>query len=106
MGSYYVAFCQIYSIFLLTIYFEFFADTLATTLAVERRVQQMRITLVKQNRWPEMLTFEEVNLDVPKGNWIMRIVLQITCADDFKDGFIAGADRAKAGKAAASKPSS
>jgi hypothetical protein len=88
MSAYYIEFCRIYGIFLLSIYFEFFSSLLGVPPWVETRVQRMRVALAKQNRWPEMLTFEEANKDLPKGGEIMWYALQQVLAEEFKDGFI------------------
>jgi len=103
MSGYYVAFCQIYGVFLLSIYFEFFREILGVTPAVQRRVQRMRIALVTQNRWPEMLTFEEANKPIPKGQEVIGFLAQHVLSEEFKDGFIAGAEKAKVAAKAAIK---
>jgi len=52
----------------------------------------MRVALAKQNRWPEMLTFEEANKDIPDGN-IILLALQNVLAEEFKEGFIAKGEK-------------
>jgi hypothetical protein len=93
MSAYFVAFCQIYGIFLFSVYFEFFPDLLGVTPQVRSRVQKMRVALAKQNRWPEMLTHEEMNQDIPKGGELIRYVLQQVQAGEFKEGFILGGEK-------------
>jgi hypothetical protein len=95
MSGYFVAFCQIYGVFLLSIYFEFFPEILGVTPAVQQRVQRMRTALITQNRWPEMLTFEEANKPIPKGQEVIGFLLQHVLSEEFRDGFIVGAEKAK-----------
>lgn len=92
MSSYYVEFCKIYGVFLLSIYFEFFPTLLSVPPRVRNRLQRMRVALAKQNRWPEMLTFEEANKDIPDGN-IILLALQNVLAEEFKEGFIAKGEK-------------
>jgi len=96
MSKYYVAFCQIYGIFLLSIYFEFFPILFDVTPRVQRRVEKLRMALAKHERWPEMLTFEEANKDMPAGSEIIRLVLRHGLAEEFKAGFISGSEKRRA----------
>jgi hypothetical protein len=61
------------------------------------RVQQMRVALAKLNRWPEMLTYEEANKDIPKGGEIIRFAMQHVLAEEFKEGFIFAGEKLRAG---------
>jgi hypothetical protein len=64
MSAYFVAFCQVYGVFLFSVYFEFFPDLLEVTPKVQKHVEEMRVALAKQSRWPEMLTYEEWNSSI------------------------------------------
>jgi hypothetical protein len=66
MGSYHKAFCQIYGALLFTFYFEFFPDEIGSTGVEQSIVVNIRKNLLKELRWPEMITFEEMNQAVPK----------------------------------------
>jgi hypothetical protein len=91
MGLYEKAFCEVYSAFLLTIYFEFFPEVLAAPTLVLQQVKKLRRALTMMTRWPEIVTFEEMNRPIPKGSEILNLMLRIVAAGTFEDGFIAGA---------------
>ena len=65
---YYSIYAQFYGAFLFCIYFEFFGKFLVPGKAVSEIVSQIRKSLWLQQRWPEMVTFEEMNLKPPKEN--------------------------------------
>jgi hypothetical protein len=94
MGRYYLQFCQIYSVFLFSIYFEFFGDLLNADVEVRNQVKSLRNALVMYPRWPEMITFEEMNKDLPdyqQLNWLSATVQRVI-ADEIDDGFIAATE--------------
>lgn len=88
MAPYYVAFAQIYGAFLLCLYFEFFGRYLRPGASNRAIVDRLREDIVMQNRWPEMVTFEEMNLDVPE-NGLIEFVGRFVVAQQRKRGFIA-----------------
>lgn len=65
MGRYYVSLNKIYGSFLLCLYFEFFGQFLRPRQEEKVIVKELREYLYGF-RWPEMVTFEEMNIDVPK----------------------------------------
>ncbi len=97
MGPYYLAASRIYGSFLLCLYFEFFGQFLRPGKEEERAVAEIRKYLLLVCRWPEMVTFEEMNLPVPltKSNIILRtlitIMMEEKCSSMLENGFIAGA---------------
>ena len=97
MGPYYLAASRIYGSFLLCLYFEFFGQFLTPGKEEERAVAEIRRYLLLVCRWPEMVTFEEMNLPVPltKSNIILRamitIMMEEKCSSMLENGFIAGA---------------
>ncbi len=97
MGPYYLAASRIYGSFLLCLYFEFFGQFLTPDKEEERAVAEIRRYLLLVCRWPEMVTFEEMNLPVPltKSNIILRamitIMMEEKCSPMLENGFIAGA---------------
>jgi len=93
MSNYFVAFCQVYGVFLLSVYFEFFPDLLKVTPKVQIHVQKMRVALAKLNRWPEMLTYEEMNRSIPKEMNIFYFVLRLLQAEKFEEGFILNGEK-------------
>jgi len=66
MANYYKSFCQIYGALLFSFYFEFFPDEIDATIEEQAIVIDIRKNILKELRWPEMITFEEMNLPVPK----------------------------------------
>jgi hypothetical protein len=75
-NDYYLAYARMYGMFLFCLYFELFQSELAAdekTLAVVERIKE---GLLLEPRWPEMVTFEEMNQPNPKGNEILRFTLR------------------------------
>ena len=97
MGPYYLAVSRIYGSCLLCLYFEFFDKFLEPSQEEEKAVAELRRYLLVTCRWPEMVTFEEMNLPVPfaESNIILRATLTVMmeekCSDMLEDGFVAGA---------------
>jgi len=94
-GRYFLAYCRIYGTFLLTIYAEFFGDILALPDSAKTTFKVLRRALALQPRWPEIVTFEEMNQPVPKGHEILGMLQHFMVAEDIEDGFIAAAEKAK-----------
>lgn len=78
---YYLAFARTYGAFLFCIYFEFFSHQLRAGKRVLKLVAQIRKELLLQQRWPEMVTFEELNMEPPKPNFLMQIVMGMMQAE-------------------------
>lgn len=97
MGPYYLAVSRIYGSCLLCLYFEFFDKFLGPSQEEEKAVAELRRYLLVACRWPEMVTFEEMNLPVPfaESNIILRATLTVMmeeeCIGMLEDGFVAGA---------------
>lgn len=56
-----------------------------------KAICSIRYKLVSENRWPEMITFEELNEEVPnraKDNLIAYAVVRLGWIEKYKDGFI------------------
>lgn len=87
---YKVSFCRVYSSLLLTIYFEFFSSLLNPTEAVIQHVKELRRELVMTIRWPEMVTFEEINLCPLRANPLFAVIRNLISANNFEEGFING----------------
>jgi hypothetical protein len=92
MGPYEMALCRVYAPFLLTVYFEFFSELLAVPTDVLQRVKKLRRALTMIPRWPEMVTFEEMNTPLPERRDIFDIVFRLMFAEMYEDGFVAGAE--------------
>jgi len=86
--AYYLAFAQIYSLFLLCLYFELFGALLGISDKEISIVQQIRERLLEHPRWPEMVTYEEMNKSPPTGQEILRMLMRVHSAERYKDGFL------------------
>ena len=64
-GGYYSAFARTYGAFMFCVYFELFRRLLRPGRDVQKRVDAIRDEILAVVRWPEMITFEEMNLPVP-----------------------------------------
>lgn len=64
--AYYLALNQTYSLYLLCGYFERFATVLGPDRKCLAAVEELRASLHRRERWPEIITHEEMNLEPPK----------------------------------------
>lgn len=93
LGPYFLAIIQIYGIFLLCLWLELFEDQLDVTREDITSASALRDYLLSIYRWPEMVTFEEMNVPVPNPrnqiwpNFFIRALYSMM----MKEGFIAGA---------------
>lgn len=88
MNPYFSQFAQVYGALLICLHFEFFPEWLKPTKSVTKTVRTLRGQLVMQNRWPEMVTFEEMNIQVPTGLPVAIGMFQALYATIYEDGFI------------------
>ena len=63
--AYYRAFAVIYGSFLFCIYFELLRSHLRPDTNTMQTVDKIRETIRRIGRWPEIVTFEEMNLKSP-----------------------------------------
>ena len=97
MGPYYLAVNQVYGSYLLCLYFEFFGEFLEPSQEEENAIAELRKYLLERPRWPEMVTFEEMNVPDPlaKYNIILRAALTLMMEEKSsimaENGFISGA---------------
>jgi len=63
--GYYGAFARIYGAFMFCAYFELLSRFLRPDKGAKRRVDAIRDSILSLVRWPEMITFEEMNMPVP-----------------------------------------
>lgn len=73
-GDYYVAFGRIYGAFMFCSYFELLARFLRTDASTKETIQRIRESILSELRWPEMTTFEEMNLQRPKMTLVQTLV--------------------------------
>lgn len=88
LSDYKTRFCKVYSAILLTMYFECFFNVLSAPEEVAQAVSNLRRTLIMLPRWPEMLTFEEMNLNPPRINPIFSVIRNMVSAEEFAKGFL------------------
>jgi hypothetical protein len=92
MDLYYSAFCRIYGTYLLCLYFEFFNKFFRAGPEIKEIVSEIREALMIKPRWPEMVTFEEMNVDVPQPSEFSMMMGGALYAVISRDGFIRGAE--------------
>ena len=94
MDLYYTSLNQIYGSFLLCLYFEFFGRFLRPHQEEKMMVKELREHLQGRFRWPEMVTFEEMNIDVPKPKfWPTALIHGVYSVIMTDNGFISGAKK-------------
>ena len=91
MGSYYLAVSQIYGSYLLCLYFEFFGRFLRPNQKEKSAVKELRKYLLSVFRWPEIVTFEEMNIDVPQPEFWPTAIIHAIYNTIMEDGFVSGA---------------
>ncbi len=105
MGPYYLAVNRVYGSYLLCLYFELFDQFLKPNLKEKNAVVELRRYLLDIPRWPEMVTFEEMNVQVSRPSKELlkkgkfgRITTIYLIEKELRDtiaekGFISGAER-------------
>lgn len=71
-SGYYTAFGRIYGAFMFCVYFELFARLLRPGKNIQPKIDDIRKSILSIVRWPEMITFEEMNVPVPDPGIIIR----------------------------------
>lgn len=92
MGNYYLEASQTYGSYLLCLYFEFFGPFLGLNQDEKDAVGHLREYLLRLSRWPEMITYEEMNIDVPKTEFWPKALIHAMINALMKDGFITGSE--------------
>lgn len=90
MGPYFMALSQVYGIFLFCLYFEYFGRFLRPGAANRSLVAALRKDILMRSRWPEMITFEEMNVELPDTN-PFEILGRLILSDQLSSGFLATA---------------
>ena len=92
MGRYYLALSQIYGTYLLCLYFEMFGRYLRTSPDEKAAVAKLReLLLLRIHRWPEMVTFEEMNQPIPTPPLLVSAFLHARYTQIMLDkGFVQG----------------
>lgn len=87
-NGYYEAYIRTYSTLLFCFYFELFGRFIRADADTKRIVTDMRELLLSEARWPEMVTYEEMNLSPPRGVEILRIAYRLVDAERRKQGLL------------------
>ena len=91
LGPYYHAVCIVYGSYILCLYCEAFEEEFDPSEEERGGIEELRRQLLLQTRWPEMVTFEEMNLTVPKIPLLSGVVVKSLYDQMQADGFLAGA---------------
>lgn len=92
-SKYYVAYARTYGLLLFCCYFELFGRFLRPDKSVSALVTELRFGLLSEFRWPEMITFEELNLRPPQGD-VLRHVYRYVDALQRRRQMLKSPDRA------------
>jgi hypothetical protein len=76
-NDYYLAYARTYGVLLLCLYFELFPGELDADSKTSATIEALKETLLLEQRWPEMVTYEEMNRPHPKGQEVFRIALRL-----------------------------
>lgn len=92
LGPYHLEMAQVYGTYLLCLWFELFDDQFDTSGDDLVAVSALRDYLLSRGRWPEMVTFEEMNVKVPdsQGRRWPNFLIAALYTVISKDGFVAG----------------
>jgi hypothetical protein len=72
---YFEEYCRLYGAFLFCLYFEFFGSVLRPTSTEREVISEIRHCVLFTPRWPEMVTFEEMNQKPPEGGQMFRMLV-------------------------------
>ncbi len=75
MGPYYLAVSQIYGSYILCLYFEFFDQFLQPNQEEKEAIKELRKHLLSIFRWPEIVTYEEMNKPIPNPELLSTAVI-------------------------------
>ena len=92
MGPYYLAVSQIYGSFILCLYFEFFGRFLKPNREEKEAIKELRKHLLGIPRWPEIVTYEEMNIPIPNPGFWPRALIHALYSIIMEEGFISGAN--------------
>jgi hypothetical protein len=74
-NSYFAEYCSLYGAFMFCLYFEFFASVLKPDAKERKIVEAIRQDVLFTRRWPEMVTYEEMNEKPPSTGETMRMLV-------------------------------
>ena len=88
---YYDALCTIYGGYMFCLYCEAFEDDISPSVEEQSAVAELRKSLLRYSRWPEMVTYEEMNITVPEVPVVPGMILKAAYDVIQQKGFLAGA---------------
>ena len=87
-NGYYTAYGRVYGAFIFCVYFELFARFLRPGKDIKPRIDDIRNSILSIVRWPEMITFEEMNVPIPDPGILIN-ALTVVVSKEAKS-FLAG----------------
>jgi hypothetical protein len=72
---YFEEYCRLYGAFMFCLYFEFFVSVLRPSPTDHAIIAEIRQHVLFTPRWPEMVTFEEMNQKPPEGGQMLRMLV-------------------------------
>ena len=91
LGPYYRALCTIYGGYMFCLFCEAFETDVDPNVEEQSAVAELRANLLRQSRWPEMVTLEEMNITVPQVPVVPGMILKAAYDIIQQKGFLAGA---------------
>ena len=76
-SGYYKMFGRVYGAFMFCSYFELFARFLHTNDDTKQTISEIRQSVLRTPRWPEMTTFEEMNLKPPETSILQYMFMSV-----------------------------
>ena len=92
MSNYDTSITQIYGAFIMCIYFELFDSFIHPEQKEKDIINDLRRWLFQFPRWPEMITFEEMNLPVPESGVYPEYLLRALYTVVMDQGFVSGTE--------------
>lgn len=94
MNCYYLSINQIYGSYLFCLHFELFKKFFKLNKEEKVAVKKLReYILFQYSRWPEMITYEEMNIPVPKPPEMPNMLYRAIYAILSEEGFLSGAEK-------------
>lgn len=92
LGNYYLALAQIYGSYLFCLWFEFFSAHYEVSEDDLKQISSVRAYLLEQVQWPEIVTFEEMNVPRPdsEATFWSRVLVSALYKKISEDGFVDG----------------
>lgn len=93
MSTYYSTVIQVYGSCLLCLYFELFDGFLNPSQDENKSISNLREHILTLHRWPEIVTFEEMNIAVPQYDGYPDFLFRALYCVLMAEGFVSGAEK-------------